>query len=107
MNSAERRRSERVKIKLDVTFTVNGGATKTGTVENLSREGMLLIAPDALNERASVTVAFHDATNQRRHEVTGVVVRSAPAGRFGVSFVHVDEAALAYVRNLVGLLPVE
>ncbi len=103
MNTPERRHSARVKIKLDVTFRVDGGVVASGTVENISREGLLLIAPDALHEKASVLVEFHDSANKRKYEVKGVVVRSAPAGRFGVSFVHVDEAALAYVRDLVGM----
>ncbi len=107
MNPENRRRAERVKIKLDVLYTLDGGTPHAGTVENISREGLLLIAPDALHERARVSVQFHDAANQRKYDVTGIVVRSAPAGRFGVSFLHVDEAALAYVRQLVGLAAID
>jgi c-di-GMP-binding flagellar brake protein YcgR len=99
----ERRTAQRVKVHFDVTFTTGDGTPMTGTVENISRTGVLLIAPVALASKTHVRITFTDPETKSRQTIQGEVVRSAPAGKFGVSFVETDAAALAFVRSLVGV----
>ena len=97
----ERRAATRVKVHLEVTFTAGTAPPMTGTVENISKNGVLLIAPIALAAQTRVRIAFTDPHSRTQRTIEGEVVRSAPAGKFGVSFVGTDEAALAFVRTLV------
>jgi c-di-GMP-binding flagellar brake protein YcgR len=97
----ERRAAERVKVHLDVTFTADDGTAMSGSVENISKNGVLLVAPTALASKTRVRITFTDPESQARQTIEGEVVRSAPAGKFGVSFVETDAAALAFVRSLV------
>ena len=98
----ERRGANRVKIHLDVTFTANGGPPMVGSVENLSRNGMLLVAAIAVAAGTRLRITFSDPAHHARQTIEGEVVRSAAAGKFGVSFVETDEAGLTFVRTLVG-----
>jgi c-di-GMP-binding flagellar brake protein YcgR len=98
----ERRAAERVKVQLDVTFTTGNGTPMTGRVENISRHGVLLVAPVALVAKTHVRITFSDPDSKSLHTIEGEVVRSAPAGKFGVSFVETDATALAFIRSLVG-----
>jgi len=97
----ERRAAERVKVYLEVTFVADDGTTMAGSVQNISRTGVLLIAPVALASKTPVRITFTDPVSKARQTIQGEVVRSAPAGTFGVSFVETDAAALAFIRSLV------
>jgi c-di-GMP-binding flagellar brake protein YcgR len=97
----DRRAAERVKVHLDVTFTAGDGTPMTGSVENISKNGVLLVAPVALASKTHVRITFTDPESKARQTIEGEVVRSAPAGTFGVSFVETDAAALAFIRSLV------
>ncbi len=97
----ERRAAERVKVHLEVTFTAGDGTPMTGSVENISKTGVLLIAPVALASKTHVRITFFDPDSKSRQTIEGEVVRSAPAGKFGVSFVETDAVALAFIRSLV------
>jgi c-di-GMP-binding flagellar brake protein YcgR len=97
----ERRGAERVKIHLEVTFTAGDGTAMAGTVENISKTGVLLIAPVALASKTNVRITFTDPASKALQTIEGEVVRSAPAGKFGVSFVETDATALAFIRSLV------
>jgi len=99
---SERRSAQRVKVSLEVTFTQNGGPPQAGRVENISRNGVLLVAKTALAAKTRLRITFSDPANRAQQTIEGEVVRSAPAGTFGVSFVETDDAALAFVRTLVG-----
>jgi|GEM_PF-1497411 len=98
----DRRIATRMKTSLSVTFKVNRGLAKVGVVENISRSGLLLVSTDALLANDTIEVTFADPVHGHSHDVAGDVVRSAPAGRSGVSFVHGTEDALAFVRKMVG-----
>jgi len=100
----ERRAAQRVKVHLAVTFTAGTAAPMAGTVENISKNGVLLIAPIALAAQTRVKIVFTDPGTRMQRTIEGEVVRSAPAGKFGVSFVGTDDAALEFVRTLVGAL---
>jgi len=97
----ERRAAERVKVHLEVTFTSGDGSPMSGSVENISRHGVLLVAPVALAMKTHVRITFFDPGSKALQTIEGEVVRSAPAGKFGVSFVETDAAALAFIRSLV------
>ena len=99
---AERRGAMRVKVSLDVTFVAGNAAPMTGRVENISRNGVLLIAAIALESKTHLTITFDDPISHSKHTITGEVVRSAAAGTFGVSFVETDDAALTFIRSMVG-----
>ncbi len=103
MTDDERRIATRMKTSLSVTFRVNRGAAKVGVVENISRSGLLLVSTDALLATDTIEVTFSDPIHGHSHDVEGDVVRSAPAGRFGVSFIRVTEEALDFVRKMVGI----
>ena len=103
MTDEDRRIAPRLKASISVTFRVNRGGAKVGVVENISRSGLLLISTDALLATDTIEVTFTEPLEGRTHTVAGDVVRSAPAGRFGVSFIRVTEAALDFIRSMVGI----
>jgi len=101
ISNPERRGAERVRVNLEVTFTAGDGSPMAGKVENVSRTGVLLVAPVALASKTHVRITFFDPDSKSRQTIDGEVVRSAPAGKFGVSFVETDATALAFIRSLV------
>lgn len=103
VTDGERRIAMRLKGRLSVSFRVNRGLAKVGVVENISRSGLLLVSTDALLATDTIEVTFSDPIHGHSHDVAGDVVRSAPAGRFGVSFIHVTEETLDFVRKMVGV----
>jgi hypothetical protein len=100
MQGAERRVAERVRVTLGVTYSLNGGPQRSGTVENISHNGVLLVASEMLTAGATLRLRFSDPRSTLHHEVVGAVVRSATVRSFGVSFVHVDDTLLDYIRHL-------
>ena len=103
MTDEDRRIAPRLQTRMSVHFRVNRGPAKVGVVENISRSGLLLVSTDTLLATDIVEVIFQDPIRGRSHEVAGDVVRSAPAGRFGVSFIRITPEALAFVREMVGV----
>lgn len=102
MTDGERRGTIRVKVDVPVRYRLDDGVERTGTVDNISRGGVLLVAESALDQKTRVRISFEDKGG-KRHEVLGEVVRSAPMGRVGVSFVSVDDETLAFVRDVLGV----
>ena len=98
MSEAERRRAERVKVAVRVRYRVDGGKERFGTIENISRTGMLLVVGEQIAENARVTVEFAGGDGQWQ-TLVGDVVRSAAMGGFGIAFVSVDDAALQFLRT--------
>jgi hypothetical protein len=98
MTDEERRRAERVKVALRVRYRVDGGRERFGTIENISRTGMLLVVGEQIPEQARVSVEVPGSEGVWE-TLVGEVVRSAAMGGFGIAFVHVDETALAFIRG--------
>lgn len=71
-------------------------------MENISRSGLLLVSTDALHATDTIEVTFSDPIRGNAHIVGGDVVRSAPAGRSGVTFIRATAEALDFVRYMVG-----
>ncbi|MBV8750764.1 MAG: PilZ domain-containing protein [Candidatus Eremiobacteraeota bacterium] len=101
-NPNERRDAIRVKVDVPARYRAGTSAEKPGRIDNISRGGMLLVADEAIPEGTHLRIAFDDQQG-RRHEIVGEVVRSAPMGRTGVSFVHIEDATLDYVRVVLGV----
>ena len=99
---AERRVAGRVKVDLPVTYRLDDGPEHPATVDNISRSGLLLVAGEAIRDGQRLLITFEDA-RRRRFTVVGAVVRSSPMGRLGVSFVHIEDATLEYVRDVLGV----
>ncbi len=96
--SEERRGAERVKVAVRVRYRVGDGKERFGTIENISRTGMLLVVGEQIAENARVTVEFADSQGAWQ-SLAGDVVRSAAMGGFGIAFVSVDDEALQYLRS--------
>ncbi len=99
----ERRAFARVEVALAVRYSADGAfAPRTGTVENISRGGVLLIVgADDVPEGAKVRITFADDAGVD-HVVVGRVVRSSPEGMLGVTFLEVDERTFTYVETFLG-----
>jgi len=97
---AERRVATRVRVTLGVSYAIDGGPLRTGTVENISHDGVLLVVDEMLRSGTTLRLIFSDPQTALRHEVAGQVVRSATVRSFGVSFVHVDDTLLDYIRHI-------
>jgi len=102
INWAEKRTSQRVEVRVPVRWYVDDGVEHKGTMQNVSRGGMLLVAERALpaGDRVRVTFSGKDGAE---HTVVGDVVRSTPLGTTGVSFVGIDDATLSFVREVLGV----
>jgi len=100
IQGAERRVAMRVRVTLAVMYSINDGPLRTGMVENISHDGVLLVVDEMLVAGATLRLIFSDPRTSLRHEVVGEVVRSATVRSFGVSFVHVDDTLLDYMRHL-------
>jgi hypothetical protein len=89
-----------VKVDLPVTYSVDGGPGRAGRVENISGSGILLISDTAVSAGTRLAITIADQRRGTAHNVAGDVVRSVGAGRVGVAFVHLDDAAIAFIREL-------
>jgi hypothetical protein len=99
----ERRTAIRAKVDVAARFRREGeNVDWAGRIDNISHSGLLLIAEQPLIEGARLRIAF-DAPNGTTHVLVGDVVRTAPMGKVGVSFVHVEESTLRYVRDALGV----
>jgi len=103
MTDDDRRRAPHLRTRLSVTFRVNHGVAKVGVVESISRSGLLLVSTDALLATDPIEITFTDPIRGNAHIVGGDVVRSAPAGRFGVTFIRATAEAFDFVRYMVGI----
>ena len=99
----ERRAFARVEVALAVRYSAEGVfAPREGTVENISRGGVLLIVgAEDVPEGAKVRITFADDAGID-HVVVGRVVRSSPEGMLGVTFLEVDEPTFTYVDSVIG-----
>lgn len=103
MSEAERRDGERVKVSLPARYRVDGDASgreRAGTIDNISRGGLLLVAGETFRDGTRLRITFDDK-HGGHHEIVSDVVRSRAMGGFGVAFVQVADATLAYLRTIL------
>lgn len=99
--SDERRGDERVKVNLSVRYRQGDGPDRYGTIDNISRSGLLLVAGETFPEGTRLTIVLEGG--DARHEIASRIVRSTAMGGFAVAFVEVGPAALAFVREALGV----
>ncbi|MGD0052093.1 MAG: PilZ domain-containing protein [Vulcanimicrobiaceae bacterium] len=99
--SGERRGDERVKVTLPVRYRTGAGPDRYGTIDNISRGGLLLVAGETFPEGTELTITLEGGG--ARHEIVSRIVRSTAMGGFAVAFVEVGPAALAFVREALGV----
>lgn len=99
MDVKERRRAPRISVSLPVTFQTQDGSVHTGTVENLSETGMLLVTNTDVPQETDVRIMFGDYDASHAIEVSGSVVRSSPVGEFGISFIELSPRAVDAIRT--------
>ena len=105
MSEDDRRRAERVKVGLAARYRPandHSAPPRNGTIDNISRGGLLLVAGETFTHGTRLHVSFDDKDGGS-HEIICDVVRSQAMGGFGVAFVHVGEATLEYVRAVLGV----
>ncbi|BDE05361.1 hypothetical protein WPS_06370 [Vulcanimicrobium alpinum] len=105
MSEQERRTSARVAVSIPARYRPEGVADareRNGTIDNISRNGLLLVAGETFPEETRLRIAFDDKQGGR-HELVAAVVRSQAMGGFGVAFVHIPDATLEYVRAALGV----
>ncbi len=95
----DRRVAQRHKTAIEVEYVMSDGTTHRGTVENLSRNGVLLITQDKVAQHTAVKLHF-PGTGGSTTMIEGKIVRFASAGAVGVAFVTVEGEALDFVRGL-------
>jgi len=100
-DGSERRRSNRIPISLAVRFQIGDGTVGSGVVENLSSDGLLLVATEPLEASVDLRMIFEDSQSGQALEISGRVVRSAAAGAFGVAFVSLTPEAHGFVERLI------
>ncbi|HTW86128.1 MAG TPA: PilZ domain-containing protein [Candidatus Sulfotelmatobacter sp.] len=99
----DRRTAIRVKVDVAARYRRDGAPDeRAARIDNISRNGLLLIADEAMAEGTHLRIAFHDQAGAE-HTIVGEVVRTAPMGGLGVSFVHVEDETLRYVREALGV----
>jgi hypothetical protein len=99
MHVQERRRSTRVDVSLPVIFQSADGSVQSGTIENLSESGMLLVANADIPPNSEVRILFGEEDASHAIEIRGKVVRSAPLGEFGLSFIGLSARAVDAIRD--------
>ena len=105
MSEAERRRAERVKVGLSARYRPADDPTapvRNGTIDNISRGGLLLVAGETFPEGTQLLIWFDDKAGGQ-HEILTDVVRSQAMGGFGVAFAQVEGPTLDYVRTVLGV----
>ncbi|HTW86127.1 MAG TPA: PilZ domain-containing protein [Candidatus Sulfotelmatobacter sp.] len=100
-DDGNRRASERVKVSMPVRYRYGDQPERTGTIDNISRTGLLLVAGETFPEDTVLTIVLEGAG--QRHEITSRIVRSSAMGGFAVAFMEVGADALAYVREALGV----
>jgi c-di-GMP-binding flagellar brake protein YcgR len=105
MTDDDRRRAERVKVSLAARYRPADDPSappRNGTIDNISRGGLLLIGGETFPHGTRLHITFDDKDGGS-HEIVSEVVRSQAMGGFGVAFVHVGDATLDYVRGVLGV----
>ncbi len=105
MSEDDRRRAERVKVSLAARYRPADNPSappRSGTIDNISRGGLLLIGGETFPHGTRLHITFEDKDGES-HEIVSEVVRSQAMGGFGVAFVHVGDATLEYVRGVLGV----
>jgi hypothetical protein len=97
----ERRGGERVKVSLPVRYRTGNGPTRNGTIDNISRSGLLLVAGETFPEGTELTIVID--SGGASHEISSVAVRSTAMGGFAVAFIEVGSSALDAVREALGI----
>jgi hypothetical protein len=99
----ERRTAIRIKVDVAARYRHEGEVSdRVARIDNISRNGLLLVAEEAVPEGTQLRISF-SGQDGAPHAIVGEVVRAAPMGAMGVSFVHVEEATLRYVREALGV----
>jgi c-di-GMP-binding flagellar brake protein YcgR len=105
MSDDDRRRAERVKVNLAARYRPaddHSTPLRNGTIDNISRGGLLLIGGETFSHGTRLHITFDDKDGAS-HEIVCDVVRSQAMGGFGVAFIHVGDATLEYVRGVLGV----
>jgi c-di-GMP-binding flagellar brake protein YcgR len=104
MSEADRRAAERIKVSLAAQYRPADDPTappRNGTIDNISRGGLLLVAGETFAHGTRLLITFDDK-HGHHHEIVSEVVRSQAMGGFGVAFVHIADSTLNYVRTVLG-----
>ena len=88
-----------------VQFELDDGLVRSGVIENISTDGLLLVATDPITANSQLRMMFEDVKTGATLEVSGKVVRAAAAGAFGVAFISLNDEALGFVRQLLDRQP--
>ena len=105
MSEADRRRAERVSVNITARYRPvddPSAPVRTGTIDNISNGGLLLVGGETFPHGTRLHIAFDDKDGNH-HEIVSDVVRSQAMGGFGVAFVHVSDGTLDYVRTVLGV----
>ena len=97
----ERRGGERVKVSLPVRYRYGNEPERHGTIDNISRTGLLLVAGETFPEGTELTIVIEGGG--ARHELVSRIVRSTAMGGFAVAFIEVGSATLDAVREALGI----
>jgi hypothetical protein len=101
MSEPNRRAGERVKVSVPVRYRYADHPERTGTIDNISRSGLLLVAGETFPEDTVLTIVL--GSGETRHEITSRIVRSSAKGGFAVAFMELGSDALAYVLEALGV----
>ena len=96
----ERRRTIRVPISTDVTWT-SGNHTARGKSYNLSRGGMLFQGDDFLRKGSTIQLSFELPWMKHTIGAEGIVVHTDDQHRVGIGFVKVGQEEQAQIRDFI------
>ena len=96
----ERRRTMRVPIYTDVTWT-SGDHTASGRSYNLCRGGMLFQGDDFLRKGSTVQLSFYLPGKKHAIGAEGIVVHTDDQQRAGIGFVKVGQEDQAQIRDFI------
>ena len=103
MNEAnERRKYTRVRIAQKASLYSFSGKEITGTVEDISLDGLYISCNDALNinEECHLTIIFGDSANELHIECNGIIVRSDGNG-MGIHFTAIPLDKYNQLKDLL------
>lgn len=97
--SAERRRAERVRVNLDVTFTDQRDRHK-GTISDISVSGCFILAAGKAMSAEPITVTIQ-LPSKKVVQLTGEVVYNTPEIGFAICFKELPATGLTFIEKLV------
>jgi c-di-GMP-binding flagellar brake protein YcgR len=100
MMIAERRRAERVRVNLDVSYTNGRASQHKGTISDISVTGCFVLSAGEEEAHQPVTVNI-ELPSGKVVQLTGEVVYNTPEIGFAVRFTELPAGTLNFVEKLV------